>query len=229
MVFRRKKWKHYYKVSSLHQHEEGRCGVKTLPLRLPDALRDPELAMLNTSLLSLWLRSSEKHNRALRSGGPVSWFLETLLGTRRPLHAAFFTAIHTTALGLCQVKFFTFFENRILSLSLLKLVIYSSYLKLLIFQVVKDITISKYVLKFNSFKDLNNATGSISLFSLLKNLGGGYHYWSFAELWGLFDKLWHKMITLRKYLIILIYSAFSDLNLLCAHKSLKRKAIKIRT
>lgn len=121
--------------------------------------------------------------------------LRSSWGPRRPLYSAFFykvregwfTAIHTTALGLCQFKFFTFFENRILSLSLLKLVIYPFHLKLLIFQVVKDIIISKYVLKFNSLKDLNNATGSISLFSILKNLGAGYHYWSFAQLWGLFD------------------------------------------
>lgn len=50
---------------------------------LPDSLLEPELAMLNTSLLSLRFRSSEKHNRALSSGGPVSWFLEKLLGAKK--------------------------------------------------------------------------------------------------------------------------------------------------
>lgn len=59
-----------------------------------------------------------------------------------------------------------FFENQTLFLSLLKLVIYPFHLKFLVFQLVKDIIISKYVLKFKFPKDLNNATGSTSLLSM---------------------------------------------------------------
>jgi len=56
--------------------------------------------------------------------------------------------------------------------SFLKLVIYPSHLKIFIFQVVKDTTISKCVLKFNSLKNLNNALAPHSYFlGILKTLG----------------------------------------------------------
>lgn len=68
-------------------------------------------------------------------------------------------------------------------LSLLKLVIYTFHLKILIFQLVKGIIVSKYVLKFNSPKDLNNATGSTSLLSMYtENLEVVIIYGSLAEL-----------------------------------------------
>lgn len=91
-----------------------------------------------------------------------------------------------------------FFENQTLSLSLLKLVIYPFHLKFLVFQLVKDITISKYLLKFKFPKDLNNATGSTSLLSMYsENLEGVIIYGSSSELCELFDYLWYKMNTLK--------------------------------
>lgn len=86
----------------------------------------------------------------------------------------------------------------------LRLVISPSHFKILTFQVVKDTIISKCVLKFNSLKNLNNATGSTSLFPMYPEKS---RVWlSFMDrLLNCEDYLWRKMITLRKYLIMLIY------------------------
>lgn len=128
-------------------------------------------------------------DRALRSGASVFSFLDKLLGTKKApslhfLNKAREASSPSTQLlwVLANLSCSLFLENQILSLSLLNLVIYPS-LKILIVQVVEDITISKYVLRCNSLKDLNNATGSTPPFSMYTGKSrGGYQYWSWAQL-----------------------------------------------